>query len=221
MFYDISSKKQTFQEKKEKPVIFADIHEKDSLIFPELIENKINLKISYLDIADYVIGNIAIERKTINDFVSSLYSKRLFEQLAKMQSYEERILILEGNMKDCFSKIDFNVFAGAILSIITDFKTGILYAKDYKESSKYLVSLANKQLKKKSSFSLHSKIPKTIKEQKHYILEAFPKIGKETSKKLLEKYSSLRKIFNSSEDELKSILKSRVKGFIGLLENEE
>ena len=209
MFYDISSKKQTFQEKKEKPVIFADIHEKDSLIFPELIENKINLKISYLDIADYVIGNIAIERKTINDFVSSLYSKRLFEQLAKMQSYEERILILEGNMKDCFSKIDFNVFAGAILSIITDFKTGIL------------VSLANKQLKKKSSFSLHSKIPKTIKEQKHYILEAFPKIGKETSKKLLEKYSSLRKIFNSSEDELKSILKSRVKGFIGLLENEE
>ena len=63
MLHDIFSKENLKKEEKEKPIIIADIHEKDSLIFSELIEQNINLKITYLEIADYLVGKTAIERK--------------------------------------------------------------------------------------------------------------------------------------------------------------
>lgn len=218
MFNDIFSKK-TSKKEKEKPVIIADIHEKDSLIVPELIENKIDVKMTYLEVADYLIGDTAIERKTINDFISSFYSKRLFEQLTQIQRYVNKILIIEGDLNELNNKIEPNVLRGAILSIITDFKTSIIYTKDFKETSVYLAFLAKKLLKKKSNITFHSRIPKSIKEQKQYILESFPKIGPATSKKLLNDFKNLKSIFNASEDELKKVLKSKTKGFLDLLDN--
>jgi ERCC4-type nuclease len=220
MFQDIFSETSIKKEEKEKPIIIADIHEKDSLIFPELIEQGVNLKITYLEIADYLIGKTAIERKTINDFVLSILSKRLFEQLLQMQRYENRMLILEGNINKCESDINESSLRGFILSVITDFKTSIIYTKDYKETSFYLTALAKKETKKKSEISFHSRIPKTIKEQKRYVLESFPKIGPATSKKLLEKFENLRKIFNADEKELRELLKSRANGFIDILNDD-
>jgi Fanconi anemia group M protein len=201
----------------EKPIVIADIHEKDSLIFPELIKNNIDLKITYLEIADYIIGNTAIERKTINDFISSLLSKRLFEQLLQMQGYKNTILILEGEFNDCYNKININSLRGFIISIITDFKMNILYTKDYFETASYLITLANREIKDKKEFSLHSKIPRSIPEQKRYILESFPRIGPKTSKKLISEYKTLKNIFNADKNMLKTILKSRVDDFLKLL----
>lgn len=38
-----------------------------------------------LEVGDYVIGNIVIERKTIDDFLGSITTHRLFDQLYKMK----------------------------------------------------------------------------------------------------------------------------------------
>lgn len=218
MFNNIFDKRKRFKQIYEKkPIIIADIHEKDSMIIPEIIEIGCEVKIIPLEIADYLIGDCAVERKTITDFIFSFYSKRLFLQLMQMQIYNDKILIIEG--KGLENKIPPNVLKGLIISIITEFKTSILYSKDYKESANYLFALAKKQLKTKKDFSLHSRIPRTIKEQKHYILESFPKIGPKTAEKLILKYKSLKTIFNLNEQELSEILKSKSKDFIGLLNN--
>lgn len=222
MLYDIFSKitKQSKGKNKIKPRIIADIHEKNSLIISELkYSNEVELEIKHLEIGDYLIGDIAIERKTINDLISSIISKRILSQINNLQNYEKRLLIIEGDLKDLNENIKLNpkIIQGFILSCMLNHNINILQTKDYKDTSQYLITLAKQQLKPKTEISLHSRIPKTLKEQKKYILESFPNIGPKKAKKLLEKFSNLLSVFNASEEDLKEVLKNRAKEFKNLL----
>jgi ERCC4-type nuclease len=221
MFHDIfkTLKKRKIKQKI-KPKIIADIHEKDSLILAELAANKdIQLEIKSLKIADYLIGNIAIERKTINDLISSMISKRLMEQLRNLKEYKQNLLIIEGeNEFSQDTKLNPNAIRGLILSIILRQNIPIIFTKNYDDTSQYLITLAKQQLKPGIESSLHSRIPKTSNEQKKYVLESFPNIGPITAKKLLKKFNSLINIFNSTEEELEKILKKRAKTFKLLLD---
>ncbi len=225
MFHNIFKKLKPNNKKlksKINPKIIIDIHEKNSLIISEIANNNIDLEIQPLKIGDYLIGSIIIERKTINDFISSMLNKRMIEQLKQMQKYQNRLLIIEGNQEVLYSdnletKLNPNAVRGFILSIITNYNTNIIFTKNYQETSKFLIILARQIIKPKIEFSLHARIPKTIKEQKKYILESFPNIGQKKSEKLLKKFKTLKNIFNSSEEETKEILKSKAKDFKDLI----
>ena len=65
--------------------IIIDTREKQSLIAANLINQKANIKFEHLDIADYLIADTAIERKTFQDFVGSILNKRLTEQLQNLK----------------------------------------------------------------------------------------------------------------------------------------
>jgi len=200
-----------------KPKIIADIHEKDSLILAEISENKdIELIIESLKIGDYLVGNTIIERKTISDFISSMLSKRIIEQLKNLKQYNNQLLILEGDLSD--SELNPNAVRGFILSILINYQIPIVFTRDYQDTSRYLIILAKQQLKKPVEVSLHSRIPKTIPEQKQYILEAFPNIGPVTAKKLLKEFKTLNNTINASEEDLEKILKKRAKDFKKILE---
>jgi ERCC4-type nuclease len=222
MFHNIFSKIISKNKKKKIPLIIADIHEKDSLILAELKENpEIELEIRSLKIGDYAIGNAIIERKTTGDFVSSMLNKRLIRQLISMQAYSERLLIIEGNPENLInqeSKLNPNAIRGFILSIISNYKTPVIFTLNYSDTANYLIVLAKQQLKAKKEISLHSKIPKTINEQKKYVLEAFPNIGPKKSSLLLKKFKNLSGIFNASEQELNDVLKNHSKEFRNLLD---
>lgn len=216
MFHNIFSKKQAKQKEKIKPKIIADIHEKNSLVLSELIADKeLDTEIKHLEIADYLIGNIAIERKTISDFISSMINRRLIEQLNQMKQYENRLLIIEGSLND--SDFNQNAVRGFILSILFNHSIPIIFTEDDLETAKYLAILAKQQLKPKSEISLHSRIPKTLSEQKQYILEAFPDIGPKTAKKLLDKFKTIERTINATEEELNEILKGKTQNFKKIL----
>jgi len=215
-------KKQIKKLKKAKtPLIIADIHEKNSLVLAELHKStQARLEIKSLKIGDYLIGNTIIERKTVSDFISSMLNKRLIQQLKQMQKYKQQLLILEGELDliNNETNLHSNAVRGFILSIINNFQTPIVFTQDYQDTAQYLITLAKQQLKPITEISFHSRIPKTIKEQKQYILEAFPNIGPIKAKKLLKKFKTLSNTLNASEEELKEILKNRSKDFKELLE---
>ena len=222
--FNIFKNKKSKENKSEskKPQITADIHEKDSPIFSNLIELGAEINIMPLQVGDFLINNTIIERKTLSDFISSMLSKRLIQQLSNMQQYNKRLLIIEGELnKNTFenSKLNPNSIKGMILSTCLDMNIPIIRTKNSEETSIYLFLLAKRQLKKQSEISLHSRIPKTKQEQKEYILQAFPNIGPTKSKQLLKEFKSLKNIFSSTEEELNNVLKNRAKEFKEILEN--
>jgi Fanconi anemia group M protein len=138
-----------------------------------------------------------------------------------MEKYPKSLLIIEGNLQEVLDE-NTNIskaIRGLVTSISTNNNTSIIQTKDYEETSKYLITLAKQQLKSKTPISLHPRIPKTIEEQKEYILESFPNIGPKKSKALLKKFKTLKQTFNANEEELKEILKNQAAIFKNLLEN--
>jgi Fanconi anemia group M protein len=166
-----------------------------------LIELGAETEIKSLEIGDYMVGDVAIERKTMNDFISSMLSRRLLEQLKNMTQYENRLLILEGkNRKE--TNINPNAIKGMILSISLNFKIPVINTENERETSEYFFLLAKQQAKQKTEISLHSRMPLTKQEQKKYIIESFQGIGPATAEKLLRKFGTIRNIINSSAEEL-------------------
>ena len=200
------------------PLIIADIHEKNSLVLSHL-STQSNLQIKPLKIADYLVGQTAIERKTVQDFISSMINKRLIQQLKQMQIYPQRLLIIEGGLHSTLQENTpiTKALRGFILSIITNHQTPIIQTLNPNETANYIITLAKQQLKLQTPISLHSRIPKTIQEQKQYILESFPNIGPTKAKKLLEKFQTISKTINASEESLEEILKSKAKEFKTLI----
>ncbi len=199
-FHDI------FSSKPETPIhktpIIVDIHEKNSLVPAFLSKLKANYKIEHLEIADYLIGDIAIERKTFSDFVSSILNRRLLNQLAEIKKYPRHFLILEGE-KDSNLK---NPSRGMLLSIIINYKIPILFTSDEEDTANFLFLLAKKLEKPKQEFALRqSRSQMTNEQQKQFILEGFPGIGATTAKSLLSEFKILSRIFSATNEELSKI----------------
>lgn len=224
MFHDIFKKTKT-ENNKQKSKIIADLHEKNSLVSAELVELGVNVEFQHLKVGDYLIGNIAIERKTVGDFISSMINKRLLSQLEELKQYEKRLLIIEGiEEQELYSDdsqgIHSNAIRGMLLHTLLEANCPILFSKDYQDTARFLFLIARRMEKTKTEISLHAKKKSLNKEeQKQYILESFPGIGPVTAKKLLKEFKNLTSIFNATEEELKKILKSKTSFFKRLLDN--
>ena len=187
--------------------IIVDTREKQSLIAANLLEKKANISFEKLDIGDYLIEETCIERKTFSDFVSSMISKRLHEQLINLKKYDKHFLILEGFYYN-YNKFNIheNAIRGMILSIVNDFQIPIIYTESELDTSKFLITLARRFEKPKSDSSIrHSKNTKTLEEEKQFILEGFPGIGPVAAKTLLVEFGNLKNVFRALPEELHKI----------------
>ena len=219
VFYNILSKSKTSKTQKAKPKIIVDHREKNSLVVAELLNKPVELEFQQLPIADYFINNIAIERKTVSDFKSSIMNKRIFDQIRNLQQHERHLLILEGILDEDLYSIGMheNAFRGFLLSLALQYKVHIIFTHNAEDTAKYLCILALK--KENSPFSIRpSRILRTKEEQAQFILEGFPNIGPVTAKKLLFHFKTLNNIFSASEDELRKIIGKKAEEFTRLLQ---
>ena len=208
MFENIFSKGSARQEQKPRLAIIADNHEKNSLVISELSSLNIDVEMKHLPVADFLVNGVAIERKTISDFLSSMINKRLARQLEEIKQYPKSLLIIEGIdeqelYNDCNHEgINANAIRGFLLSILLGFQVPIIFTKDYADTARFISVLAKKE--KKGHISLRA-VKKALnkKEQLQYILEGFPGIGPATAKKLLKRFKTIRGIIDASENELK------------------
>jgi len=82
--------------------IIVDHRESKSSVPFLLKEMGIRVEFKFLEIGDYIINSeIAVERKTLHDFISSLFDGRLFQQVDLLSSnYSSPFLIVEGNYSE-------------------------------------------------------------------------------------------------------------------------
>jgi len=196
--------------------IIVDYRE-DKNIVKELYKHDIDVEIKSLISADFVMqikdieGNVkdlAIERKTTNDFLNSIIDKRILTQLiALKENFPLQLLILEGE-ENIYAIRNFhpNSIRGMLSSIAIDYQIPIIYTKNYRDTAAYLALIAKRLEKPRKNISLVSKRkPLTLKEQQEYIIESLPGIGNNLAKALLEKFKSVKNIINAKEEKLQKV----------------
>jgi ERCC4-related helicase len=187
--------------------IIADYREKGSLVLKELLD-KVDLSLEKLSIGDFLLsGRVAVEYKTVPDFVDSILDGRLLAQLKELKKYERPLIIVEG-IEDIYSvrKVHPNSIRGMISTITVSYGIPIIQTRNAKDTTEYLISIAKReQSEEKNDIQHHYKKPETIKEQQEYFVSALPNIGMGGARPLLKHFKSVKNIVNASEDELKEV----------------
>ncbi|MFZ8856341.1 MAG: DEAD/DEAH box helicase family protein [Candidatus Nanopusillus sp.] len=188
------------------PMIIVDYKEKESGVVQTLANTDILIKLENLDIGDYIIGDLIIERKNILDFINSIIDGRLYNQLEKLKD-KKSILILEGTEDSLGidTNISINYIRTLILKIILEYKIPIIRTSDFLETANYLYLLAK-------NYNKFPNIPEKVKnyedldEVKLEILKSIPGIGENLALKLLERFKSLKNIFLANKTDLENIV---------------
>ncbi|MBU0894548.1 MAG: hypothetical protein KKF48_02840 [Nanoarchaeota archaeon] len=189
--------------------ILIDYREKNSMVPSELINLGFEIEFKELKVADYIIKGIAIERKTISDFTSSMLNGRLLKQLEELKQYSKNLLIVEGVEQsalydDSPEGINGNAVRGFLLSILLKHNIPIMFTKNAEDTAKFLAVLIKK--KQKESPINVKKHSLNKKERMQFILEGFPGVGPKTAKKLLNEFKTLQNIINTPLENLKKII---------------
>jgi len=194
--------------------IVADTREGASGI-PTLLEKKgVFVQMRTLDVGDYVIARHAVERKTVRDFIGSLYGGRLFEQANRIsQSYKDFMLIVEGDSQEVLGELkNPRVYWGTLLALSFDFNFKIVFTYDREQTADLLYVLANRlHGRAKTVRPLLVKKPRlaTTGDWQLLVLGGLPTIGPRLAAKLLQSFGTVRNVFRASRSEL------AVKGGIG------
>lgn len=190
-------------------MIIVDHREYRSTVARSLNEKHVLVKPKQLDVADYVVSSrIAVERKTIDDFLQSLISGRLFEQLQRLRSaYPRPLLILEGS--GLFTKRNMNHYAilGSLISISVDLGIHILTTQTPLETADLLFILAKREqrLEHKPVVLRGEKPSLQLFEQQRFIIEGLPHISAVMALRLLNHFKSIRAIALATPEELQEV----------------
>ncbi|MEM0373751.1 MAG: 3'-flap repair endonuclease Xpf [Sulfolobaceae archaeon] len=192
--------------------IYVDERERASGV-PDLLKRYNDLIIIFnnLSVGDYVISDtIGIERKSIEDLVSSVFDKRFFDQTKRLaEVYSNPILLIEGDISRIRLITEkWKAINAAIISISMDYGIRVFYSRDQEDSAEVIRKIAEKaHNESKRAISLHKK-PKfeSIHDVQRYIVESFPEIGTVLAERLLEKFNTIYNICNASISDLEKVI---------------
>lgn len=194
--------------KLDKLRIVVDERERKSGI-PDLLRAVgINIEMKTLPVGDYIVApETVVERKSIKDLISSVFDGRLFDQCNRLkENFQFPIILMEGNM-DEINEITENplIFYGAVSSIALDFKIPVIATPSADHTAKLLVSLCSRKELPKGPFLKKIKKSNDIQKQQLVALSSLPGVGEKLAIRMLEKFGSPLKVFNTSSTELAKV----------------
>lgn len=186
--------------------IAVDTREAASGIPDILRKNGLYVQMRPLDVGDYVVAEYAVERKTVRDFISSLYGGRLFEQAQRIsRSYRDYLLIVEGDLQEMLADLrNPKVYWGTLIALALNFGFKVFFTLDAEQTADLLQVLATKSRRSGTIRPLLVRKPRmgTIKDWQLSLLESLPTIGPKLGEKLLASFGSVRGVFRASRSEL-------------------
>lgn len=188
--------------------IIIDEREKKSGIPKLLTAIGVNVEVKTLPIGDYIVSHeTVVERKTIKDFVSSIFDGRLFDQCSRLkENYQFPIIILEGNVDEVDSITENSlIFYGALSTIAVDFKIPIIPTPNASHTAKLLISLCSRKESIKGPLLKKIKKSNDIQKQQLSILCSMPGVGEKLAIRMLEKFGSPLRVLSASSVDLAKI----------------
>jgi len=188
--------------------LVMDVNEPDDIL-DRLIELKVDVQRQKIAPGDYVVGPIGIERKSLTDFFSSIVKKRLFEQVRRLrEAYPQPLVLLEGDLAEISTYKHPQSILGALVALEVTERVPVLTTADKDQTAIMLSVIWKRQDKSAASYGLRHK-PKalSLEQQQRFIVEGLPNVGETLARNLLERFGSVRGVFQASEEELQRVPK--------------
>lgn len=196
--------------KKGKIKVFVDQREIRSHVARSLEKLGMDIELKTLEVGDYVVSDrVGIERKTVDDFLSTLMDGRdLFGQISDLRrTFDRPLLIIEGEGLYTARQIHANSIRGVLSSIAVDFGVPIIFSRDEEDTAALIAIIAKReQTDGKKDISLHGKKTSlTLKEQQEYVISSLPEIGPAVARNLLLHFGSVEQVMSASREELMEV----------------
>ncbi len=189
-----------------KVLIFVDTRESNILDYFSQYDCTVQRKM--LLSGDFIVSDrVAIEKKTVKDFVSSIIDKRLFSQLKAMKdNFEKPLLIIEGR-ESLYGTLSPNMIRGALAAVTVDLGIPVLWTEDLADTAGLVFWIAKREQidEKRENVLVNKKCPTTIKEQQEYLVASLPDISLVRSRQLLKHFRSPKNVFDASEKDLQQV----------------
>lgn len=200
----------------DQPVVYMDNRETKSAVGQELDRmGNVMIKLDSLDIGDYVVSDrVAIERKELDDFTSSMIDndRDIFDQIADLaESFERPVLIIEGGRGiDALygrSGINEEAIRSTVQTIAVDFGVSLLFTQDEHETAKNVRSLARREQEENNQkVNPHTKKETdSMEDIQEYIVSSIPGVGPVTAEDLLREFKTIQSIANADTESLMSV----------------
>ncbi|MBU2613800.1 hypothetical protein KJ925_05110 [Patescibacteria group bacterium] len=197
-------------------MMFIDTREKRSRI-PVLLE-KMNIPITYtdLEVGDYIIGDICVERKEINDYIGSLSSGHLEEQLYNMSvNFNLSYILIEGIISEAlmYRKMKraplISSLVGCSLKRASDGKQGRINTVNLEnayDTALFLKFLHNRCVSKDEiRLPRIKKVPHSNTYRLLYITSSIPGIGHKKAELFLSRFKTIKGFTNATVEELMGV----------------
>lgn len=186
-------------------MVFCDVNEPRDLV--EALRARVGVEVRRLQPADFVVGPVAVERKTVGDFASSLFNKRLFDQIDRIRtSYDQALLVVEGDLADLEDFQNPAAFYGALCHISLDRGVNVIPTPSKEHTALLLATLHKRFEKDPAPVSLRYKPPSLdARQELLFVLQGLPGVGGALSENLLDHFGSLRRVLRANERELRRI----------------
>ncbi len=178
-----------------------------------------------LPVGDYLLGfdnyGVLVERKTPCDFLASLKSNRLWDQMRRMLApgvmgipIKRRALIIDGEFSSILENSGFgwNHIMGSLMEITYKYGITVFQAENRDAFVEFFRILLKRELEGKNEGQIEakwSKIPPqrmmSEREWKIYVLTSLPNVGNKLADALLQHFGSIQNIAKSSIIDLKKI----------------
>ena len=187
--------------------IIVDHRERASGVVEELSKYPdVQILVKELPVADYILSDrVAVERKSVQDFVNSIIDGRLFEQATALaQAFSRPIIVVEG--KDIYAarRVHPNAIRGAMAALAVDYGVPIVFTKDAVDTAAFLRVIARReQLKESRAPRIRGdKRILSLPEMQLFIVESLPYVGPKLARQLLKHFETVERVFTASEREL-------------------
>lgn len=189
--------------------IYADMREQRSGVVKALqAMDSVEVIIGSLPCGDFILSpEVAVERKSAVDFVNSVMSGHIFEQVGRMKlDYVRPMVLIEGDPIRTRSAIEPKAVAGAISSLMTIQQISVVSVADSTETAIMLATMARHlQHGLGYEINLHPKKPKPNKEAAEYVIGTLPGIGAGNATKLFSHFGSIYAVMTASAKDITGV----------------
>jgi len=194
--------------------ILCDMTETRSGIPRELALAGAVARVGRLPVGDYlVMGKILIERKSVGDYMNSLYDGRFYRQLAALVRTAPRTLLLVEGCEGYCEKLWPKAVRGSYLKMLSTFRIPTVFTKDEAGSCLFLLELGRLCQSKRSeehyrpdtSFGTSADKGLHPDRTRLRMLAAIPGIGPAHAGRLLSRFGSIEGLLQAGEAGLREV----------------